>query len=80
MQVGQVNTSCNDSGDDPLVFTLRSLHFLSASQILFASYCVAPFPMMLHYSVRSCAVCSQDSVRISKFFSEALSVSLQCFF
>ena len=35
---GSRNADCNDSDDVPMALALRSLHFLSASQILFASY------------------------------------------
>ena len=38
LQIEQVNSDCTNSDDDPLALVLRSLRFLSASQILFASY------------------------------------------
>ena len=36
-QLEQVSSEIDDSIDDPLGLALRSLHFLSDSQILFAS-------------------------------------------
>ena len=38
LQIEQVKSDCTVSDDDPLVLALHSLRFLSASQILFASY------------------------------------------
>ena len=35
-EIEQVNSDCPDSDEDPLALALRSLRFLSASQILFA--------------------------------------------
>ena len=57
-----MNLDCKDFDDDPSALALHSLPFLSASQILFASYLGAAF--------------SQDSVGILKSFSKALWVSL----
>ena len=37
VQIEQVSSESDDSDDDPLALALRSLRYLSASQILFAS-------------------------------------------
>ena len=38
LQTEQISSDCIDSDDDLLALVLHSLRFLSASQILFASY------------------------------------------
>ena len=65
-----------ESACDPLVFALRSLRFLSASQILFSSQRAAPLLMRPRHFDRICAVCSQDAICISKSSREALRASL----
>ena len=76
LQIEQVDAYCDDSDVDPFALSLRSLCFLSASQILFASYWPAPFLMRQGHSVQSCAACSQESVGILKSLNESLRVSL----
>ena len=58
-----------------LALAFRCARFCSASLILFASYSSAP-----RHFVRSCAVCSHDSVGMLKSLKEALRVSLYRFF
>ena len=64
LQIEHVNSDCTESDDDALALAFRSLRFLSAPQILFALNCAAPLLMRQRHFVRSCAACSQDSVRI----------------
>ena len=42
LQIEHVTSDCAESDDDLLNLAFRSLRFLSASQILFASNCAAP--------------------------------------
>ena len=58
LQVEQVNLM--EPAGGPLVLALHSLHFLSASQILFFSYRAATLLMRHHHFDSSCAVCSQE--------------------
>ena len=74
LQVEQVKVM--ELAGGPLVLTLRSLRFLSASQILFFPQRVVPFLMRPRHFDHSCTVCSQDPVGMSKSFREALRVSL----
>ena len=60
-------------GDAFLAF--RCACFCSASLILFASYSPAPLFMRPRHFVRSCAICSHDSVGMLKSLREALRVS-----
>ena len=39
LEIEHVSSDCAGSDDDPLALAFRSLRFLSASQILFASNC-----------------------------------------
>ena len=55
-----------ESAGGPLVLALRSLRFLSASQILFFSWKAAPLLMRPRHFDRSCAVCSQDPIGMSR--------------
>ena len=50
---------------DALALAFRCARFCSASLILFASYS-APLVMRPHHFVRSCAICSHDSVGMLK--------------
>ena len=65
-----------ESSGGSLVLALRPLRFLSATHILFSSYRAAPLFMRPRHYDRSCAVCSQDPIGISKSFRQALRVSL----
>ena len=58
-----------------MVLALRSLRFLSASQILFF-HRVALLSMRPRQFDRSCAVCSQDPIGMSKSFRGHLRVFL----
>ena len=65
---------------DALALAFRCARFCSASLILFASYSPAPLFMRPCHFVRSCAICSHDSVGMLKSLREALRVSLYRFF
>ena len=65
---------------DALALAFRCARFCSASLIHFASYSPAPLLMRPRYVVRSCAICSHDSVGMFKSLREALRVSLYRFF
>ena len=65
---------------DALALAFRCARFCSASLILFASYSPAPFLMRPRHFVRSCAICSHDSVGMLKPLRKALRVSLYRFF
>ena len=65
---------------DALALAFRCARFCSASLILFASYSPAPLFMKPRHFVRSCAICSHDSVGMLKSLREALRVSLYRFF
>ena len=54
----------------------RCARFCSALLILFASYSPAPLLMRTHHFVRSCAICSHDSVEVFKGGFEGILVSL----
>ena len=87
LQIEHVNSNCAESDqglskqkDLGLMMAFRSLRFLSASEILFASNCVAPMLNRQRHFVRSCAAYSEDSVRMLKYLNDNLRVSLQRFF
>ena len=65
---------------DALALAFRCARFCSASLILFASYSPAPLFIKPRQCVRSCAICSHDSVGMLKSLREALRVSLYRFF
>ena len=65
---------------DALALAFRCARFCSASLILFASFSPAPLFMRPRHFVRSCAICSHDSVGMLKSLREALRVSLYRFF
>ena len=65
---------------DALALAFCFARFCSASLILFASYSSAPLFMRPRHFVRSCAICSHDSVGMLKSLREALRVSLYRFF
>ena len=59
---------------DALALAFRCTRFCSAS------YSLAPLLMRHRHFVRSCAICSHDSVGLLKFLREPLRVSLYRFF
>ena len=74
-QTEQERSEEESSVGDALALAFRCARFCSASLILFASYSPAPpFKGPCHF-VRSCAVCSHDSVGMLKSLREALRVS-----
>ena len=52
---------------DALALTFRCARFCAASLILFASYSPAPLFMRPRHFVRSCAICSHDSIGMLVF-------------
>ena len=80
LQIEQERSEKESSVGDALALAFRCARFCSASLILFASYSPAPLFMRPHHFVRSCAICSHDSVGMLKSLREALRVSLYCFF
>ena len=82
LQIEQERSEKESSVGDAIALAFRCARFCSASLILFASYSPAPlFMRPRHFvHVRSCAVCSHDSIGILKSLREALRVSLYRFF
>ena len=78
LQIDQERSEEESSVGDALAF--RCARFCSASLILFASYSPASLFMRRRHFVRSCAICSHDSVSMLKYLREALRVSLYRFF
>ena len=76
LQIEQERSEDESSVSDALALAFRCARFCSASLILFASYSPAPLLMRPRHFVRSCAICSHDSVGMLKFLREALRVSL----
>ena len=72
----QIEQKEESSVGDALALAFRYVCFCSASLILFASYSPAPLFMRPRHFVRSCAICSHDSVGMLKSLREALRVSL----
>ena len=70
----------DSSVSDALALAFRCVRFCSASLILFASYSPTTLFMRPRHFVRSCAICSHDSVGMLKYLREALRVSLYRFF
>ena len=79
LQIEQERSEEESSVGDALALAFRCACFCSASLILFALYAPAPL-FMPHHFVRSCAICSHDSVGMLKSLREALRVSLYRFF
>ena len=52
LQINYVKSDCVESHDEPWPLAFRSLCFLSASQISFASNCTAPLIMRQRHLVR----------------------------
>ena len=72
LQIEQERSEEESSVGDALALAFRCAHFCSASLILFASYSPAPLFMRPRHFVRSCAICSHDSVGMLKSLREAL--------
>ena len=80
LQIEQERPEEESSVGDALALAFRCARFCSASQILFASYSPAPLLMRPRHFVRSCAICSHDTVGMLKSSMEALRMSLYRFF
>ena len=80
LQIEQERSEEESSIGDALALAFRCARFCSASLIPFTLYSPAPLFMRLRHFVRSCAICSHDSVGMLKSFREALRVSLNHFF
>ena len=80
LQIQQERSEEESSVGDALALAFRYARFCSASLILFVSYSPAPFLMRPRHFIRSCAICSHDSVGMLKSLREALRVSLYRFF
>ena len=78
LQIEQERSEEESSVGDDLAMAFHCTRFCSASQILLASYSPAPLHMRPSHFVRSCAICSHDS--IGMFFKGDLRVSLYFFF
>ena len=68
LQVEQEMSEVESSVGDALALAFCCARFCSASLILFASYLPAPLFMRPRHFVRSCAICSHDSVGMLKSF------------
>ena len=80
LQIGQERSEEESSVGDALALAFRCARFCSASLILFASYSPAPLFYETSPLVRSCAICSHDSVGMLMSLRDALRVSLYRFF
>ena len=80
LHIEQERSEEESSVGDALALAFRCARFCSASLILFASYSPAPPFIRPRHFVRSCAICSHESVGMLKFLREALRVSLHRFF
>ena len=80
LQIQQERSEEESSVGDALALAFRCARFCLASLILFASYSSAPLFMRPRHFVRSCAICSHDSVGMLESLREALRVSLYRFF
>ena len=76
LQIEQANFENDDSEYNPVAMVLRSLRFLSASQILFASQSSAPFLIRQRHFSRSRAICPQDTGGMLNSFRDTFMVSL----
>ena len=66
LQIEQERSEEESSVGDALALAFRCARFCSASLILFASYSPAPLFMRPRHFVRTCAICSHDSVGMLK--------------
>ena len=80
LQIEQERSEEESFVGDALALAFHCARFCSASVILFASYSPAPLFMRPRHFVRSCAICSHDSVSMLKSLREALRVFLYRFF
>ena len=80
LQIEQERSEEKSSVGDALALAFRYARFCSASLIVFASYSPAPLFTSPRHFVRSCAICSHDSVVMLNSITEALRVSLYGFF
>ena len=80
LQIEQESSEEESSVGDALALAFRCARFCSASLIHFASYSLTPLFMRPRHFVRSCAICSYDSVGILKSLRDAFRVSLYRFF
>ena len=76
----QIEQERSEEEGDASALAFCCAGFCSALLILFASYSPDPLFMRPRHFVRSCAICSHDSVGMLKSLKEALRVSLYCFF
>ena len=67
LQIEQERSEEENSVGDALALAFRCARFCSASLSLFASYSPAPLLMRPRHFVRSCAICSHDSVGMLVF-------------
>ena len=80
LQIEQERSEEESSIGDALALAFRCARFCLASLIRFASYSPAPLFIRPRHFIRSCAICSHDSVGMLKSLREALRVSLYRFF
>ena len=80
LQIAQEKSEEESPVGDALALAFCWARFWSASLIPFASYSPAPLLTRPRHFVRSCAICSHDSVGMLKSLREALRVSLYRFF
>ena len=80
LQIEQEKSEEESSVGDALALAFRCARFCWASLFLFASYSPAPLLMRPRHFVRSCAICSHDSVGMLKSLKETLRVSFYRFF
>ena len=76
LQIEQERSEEGSSVSDALALAFRCARFYSASQIFFASYLPAPLLMRPRHFVRSCAICSYDSVGMLKSLRQELRMTL----
>ena len=76
LQIEQERSGEESSVGDALALAFCCARFCSALLILFASYLPAPLFMRPRHFVRSCAICSHDSVGKLKSLREALRAKL----
>ena len=74
LQIAQERSEEESSVGDALALSFRCARFCPALLILFASYSPAPLLMRPLHFIRSCAICSHDSVGMLKPLREALRV------
>ena len=80
LQIEQERSEEGSSVGDALALAFRCVRFCLALLILFVSYSPAHLLIRPRLFVRSCAICSHDSVGMLTSLREALRVSLYRFF